>query len=341
MGTTKAYLKSELVDVTPDMARMLRTTSHFERQRLLREPHIDRLAGEMAKGSFVAGTQVFIAVLPDKSMRILNGNHTLEAVAKGTFPVALTLTYHPVKDIDDAGRLYAQFDIQRTRTWGDAYKAYGYDAAIPSEWMTKVGSALGMIIGGFSHRTEDINNNMRSRDLRAQFMEKYKSTAMALIGCMENPSGEALAFMKRRSILSIALETMRHQPSSAVEFWSGFVRDDGLRAGNPRKTLLQYLRKYGSANNLSHAIEQATAATLAWNAFYKGKEITVLRPGRVEDFRIQGTPWTHEGYDPLAEFKPAPVKLSTRVKANNVDVSFLTGILPGAESDRPVAYFAV
>lgn len=341
MGITKALLKSELVDVTPALAANLRASSHFERQRVLRQPHIDRLASEMKNGTFVPATQIYLAVLPDKSMRILNGNHTLEAVAKGDFPVPLTLTYHTVKDLDEAGRLYARFDIQRTRTWGDAYKAYGFDAAIPSEWMTKIGSALGMIISGFSSRTLLVDNNMRSRDIRSQFMEAYKDTALLLLNSFNHPTAEAVRFMKRRQVLAIALETARYQPSAAAEFWSEFVRDDGLKNGNPRKTLLKYLRESGSANSLTEAIGQATAIALAWNAFYKGKEIVTLRPGATNSFVIAGTPWTREGYDPLAEFKPAPMKMSLRVKSGNTETAFSTGVMPGPEGDRAVAYFQI
>jgi hypothetical protein len=102
-GFDVASIQAELVLVTPDEARLLRDTCNFARQRAIRIDNVNRLLSEAQRGVFVPGTPVFICVLPDGSMRIVNGNHTLEMVASLGHPVPLTLIYAKVKDEGVAG----------------------------------------------------------------------------------------------------------------------------------------------------------------------------------------------------------------------------------------------
>jgi hypothetical protein len=73
-------LTAKVADVDAEYARHLRQSCNFDRQRALIDLNTRRLAVEMDNGRFIPGTTVYFAVLPDGSMLILNGNHTLEAI---------------------------------------------------------------------------------------------------------------------------------------------------------------------------------------------------------------------------------------------------------------------
>jgi hypothetical protein len=329
-------LRSQVVMCTPSVAKQLRAACHFERQRALSDDHIARLAEEMTRGSFVAGTQIFMGVLPSREMLILNGNHTLEAVAFSGVPTALTFTYCPVADENEAGRLYAQFDIHRVRSWGDAYKAYGFNDGIPGDWVTKSGAALGIIAAKFQRPGD--SPMFKSREIRSHMIRDYTDTIIHLVAVIRSGARHIMPLVKRRAVLAVALETMRYQPSAAAEFWGSLVRDDGLKNGDPAKALLSHLRNNSASTGGHGAVLQSNAAASAWNAFHSGKQLSFVRPKEVTTFRLAGTPWVDPNYDPT--IPPADQSFSKSVQVDAVvKPSFSTGVSFSKDGDRPVILY--
>lgn len=291
----------------------------------------------MKNGTFVAGTQIFFAVLPNNDMLILNGNHTLEAVAISKNPVPLTLTYHPVRDVDEAGLLYAQFDIHRSRNWNDALKGMGFVENMPEVWVQRAGAALGMVMSRFVNPDRAL---IQSRHLRGRLLEKYDTPIRMLMASVTKSDTEAFKFFRRKAIMAVALETTRYQPNTAIDFWTAFIADDGLKLGDPRKTLLNYCRNNTAGNGINDSIVQSKCAALAWNAFFGGTELKQMRPNQLLAFRLDGTPWTKEDYDPLAELSTASSKPSVGVDAT-IPASFTSGIGTDKMGEHPIIQFAV
>lgn len=334
-------LKSELVMTSPEMARTLRAACHFERQRPLNEDHILRLAEEMERGAFIPGTQIFLGVYPDKSMVILNGNHTLEAVALANIPLSLTFTYAPCRDEDEAGRIYAQFDIHRVRNWSDAFRAYGFNETLPPYWSNAIGTAVGVIMSRFAYSGRSMPRQ-KSREVRAQAMRRYADQAAQILEIVKGVPNANLQVFRRGGVMAVALETLRYQPSMASEFWHGFMADDGLRTNDPRKTLLNYLRvRTGNAQRRDREAASKACAQ-AWNAYFKERDLMVLRPAVMQEFFLEGTPWIKSGYDPLNDVRP-PKKFEQTIQVAAVrNPSFVTGVkaTQNGEDGRAVYYDA-
>ncbi len=272
--------------VTPARARSLRDNAHFERQRKISEANVIRLAREQEAGRFIPGTQVFICTLPDGSERIVNGNHTLEAVAKCGMPQWLTLTYMPAADIDHVGRIYAVFDIHKVRSWRDSLRATGMDHSI--EMAPSVLAAIGVIESGFAQTVEWFAANRLARiDKMAEYKEAAELYALAIHKC---PT-EVRLFARRAPIMGIALTTIQYQPSLACEFWSRFAHDEGLVAGDPERALLRWLRnnKFTAGHRARRVTTRATA--LAWNAAFRGDKIQAVKPNAMSAFYLLGTPY--------------------------------------------------
>ncbi|MEI8397319.1 MAG: hypothetical protein WCF85_21570, partial [Rhodospirillaceae bacterium] len=278
-------LSTEIIMLTPEVAEMLRTTCLFERQRPLSEHNIDRLAHEMRNGTFVKGTPIFVAVFPNNMMRMLNGNHTCEAVRKTGIAIPVIVIYLKVNDLEAASAIYAVLDIQKTRTWGEALKSQGAFDDFP---MAKQAlSAIGFIMTEFCH--EPSNIAVKSRDLRFAELNRYRQAAETLAEATVKAPGANTKKLRIIPVLSVALFTARHQPSMAKEFWSGFAHDDGLQGNDPRKALLRYLNNLtGTGAVLWEDI--ARAAVLAWNAAFEGRKLEVCKPNQMGAFRIIGTP---------------------------------------------------
>lgn len=288
------FVESTVVMVTPDYARHLRDTAHFERQRKISQINVRRLATEIIQGRFIPGLQIYICVLPDGSEHIVNGNHTLEAVyatldtiAETGIPQLLTLTRAHVADLDEAGRIYAVFDLQKTRSWGDSVKAVGVGSDVPNTMY--VLAAIGVIRRGFFHNWK---YGGRERLTEIAMLEEYRNVAEMFDHCIKGAPHHNARMLKRAAIMAVVLETLRYQPSLAVEFWSAVAQDEGLTKGRPERALLNWMRNNKAGGSEGRRLQSAAAAA-AWNAAFRGEHRDMVKPNQMSVFFLLGTPYAN------------------------------------------------
>lgn len=286
-GFDAASIRVEVMVTTPDMAAHLRRTCHFERQREIKPQNIQRLLSEAKRGTFVAGTPIFICVLPDESMHIVNGNHTLEMVVELAEPVPLTFIYCKVADLNAAGRIYATFDIHKLRTWMDGLRACGVGEDI--EMVRYVLPAVGLIMGGFTPYTWATDAN--SRDLRFKTLKDYENASAVLAAAIKGAPVENQRKVRGSQIFCVALATTRYQPTAGAEFWGGMAHDDALAKNDPRKALLRFISNQQDLG-VSSRTDRTRAAILAWNAFFRDENLEYCKPKAVKRIMILGTPIT-------------------------------------------------
>ena len=275
-------LVSEVLRVSPETARTWRATKHFDRQRTLSPDNIARLSHEMQKKRFVPGTQIYICAFPDGEEVIINGNHTLEAICHCGIPQLLTVTTHSVADIDEAGLIYAVFDNHKKRSLADSMTAAGIGRDPKT---TRVfGAGVACIICGFRH----------SGGVRAishvdiiEEMDKYTGAIEDFEELTASCTKECVSFLRRAPSLALCLETLKYQPAVAKDFWGTLAKDSGLCEGMPEHALLRYFRNNASSQNRTY---WARASASAWNAKFKGAQITQLRVEGLKKFTILGTP---------------------------------------------------
>ena len=318
-------LKAEIVTVTPTIARIMRDTMHFERQRPIADVNVTRLKSEMQAGTFIAGTPIFICVTPDDKMWIVNGNHTLEAVHAAGVSVPLAVIYKRVSSLDEAGMVYANLDIQRVRSYKNALQATGAGDGVA--WAEKLMAAVAIIIDDFrAYGAADALSSSRTRRIEA--MQEYKEAANLIASSCHGHDRSNVRQIQRRQPLAVAVYTARYQPNAATEFWGGMAADDALSRDDPRKAFLSYAR-----NNPAAAGQSGKAllhgAIQCWNAFFEGRTLmtgSVLGNSARWQFRIAGTP-RHRGVRPDESFGPVQRPL------------FSTGIKVSANGHLPVAEF--
>lgn len=277
---------SDVEIITPATARQWRDTKAFERQRTINERNVARLAIEMVAGRFIIGTQIYICVLPNGNELIINGNHTLEAVVESDTPQHLTVTRKHVANIDEAGRIYAVFDIHKARTWLDSLKAVGKSDNI--KMSSKALAALGVIEANFAHTHPAY---APSRIGRIERLVEYEDAIDLFQIAINGGVADAVRFAMRAAMMAIALEALRSQPSAASEFWFRFAHDDGLAKGMPERALLTWCRNNKNATGFQGRRESARAAALAWNASFKGRSLEVCKPNQMSAFFLLGTPY--------------------------------------------------
>lgn len=287
-------ISAGIVMCGPEQARSLRESCNFEgHQRDINDMNVERLASEMARGYFVAGTAVTFCVLPNKSMLLVNGNHTLEAISKSGVTLPLVFIYIKADDRESAGRIYARFDIHKARTWMDAARAVGIG---DKPYVDKALAAMGFILAGF--RSDSRNGLARySRDARFGLLKEYDEALAMMTQIVNNGVASIRKLVIRQPVLAVALYTIKYRPSSAVKFWTDLVADDGLATTDPRKTLLRFLQAT-THNTIREKTEMTNGTAIAWNAYMKGNPLQLIRPNALKTFRLYGTPLgMGEAYD--------------------------------------------
>lgn len=305
-------LNTEIVLVTPTMAKALRESCHYERQRPLSEPHIVRLAREMEREHFISGTQIHLCKVGEK-LFIVNGNHTLEAVIASGATLPLTFLYTKCKTMAEVGKIYARHDSGRNRDWAASLRATGmYETGNVSVQMANaLGAALKYILLEFQaehSRTADVQEIRFSRDLRTQKMGEYMTQAAQYQTALAGASAQQQLRLRRAPVMATALETLRYQSAKAMDFWSSVARNDGLRTGDPRRTLVNYLIEK-TGESVTERYDGPRAVAVCWNAFFEGRELSRIKPG--EKFVLLGTPWDAPKPVAPAVTKPARQLLKT------------------------------
>lgn len=293
-------VRSEVSMIGPEVAKHFLQTTQFPRQRTLNEPNIMRLVSEMLRGWFIPGTSLFFAVLPDGTTYQLNGQHSLNAIVRSKTTYPFTLTYVEVADINQAGHMYSRLDLQRTRSWHDAYRAAGFEdkATFDVTWVSTFGTAIRSLLNNFKYDADRAQRVfLSSRELQLQIFEEYLPLAEKYVRAMRYKHGKAALPWKRGVVMAIGLELMQYQPKKAYDFFYGASADDGLAASDPRKVLLTYLRNNGAlARHERKLIAAATA--MCWNAYFGGQSMKVVYPSSERAIVLDGTPWNGH-YEPF------------------------------------------
>jgi hypothetical protein len=326
--------RAEVAVMTPELARVMRKTMHYERQRPLSNDNIRRLGYELENGSFVPATPITICVLPEGTMKIVDGNHRLEAIEKSGINAMVTLIYIMVKDEEEVARIYSNLDIQMTRKWSHAIKAHAEFDDFP--WAHKAVAAMGVVLSGFNPLSNEQNPRSKSRELRMETMREFRKPAQLLHdSCSGGPKAN-LSILFRRANMALALYTTLHQPTQGVEFWSGLVLDDGLRTGDPRKTLLDWSRR--NPQLTASIREHLTAAVVCWNAYWEERSLAYIKIEGLKNYRIAGTP-LHKGRQEAAADTPSlPVRRPCEDLPEAAPTMFQTGLAVGENGGEPVAY---
>ena len=284
--------RTENVVVTPGMAENWLNRAIYERQRKRAEWHVKRLAIEMKEGRFIVGTQIHFGVL-NGALKLVNGQHTLAAIAMSGKPIELTVLYTHVDDEKELGQLYGRHDRHRGRTPHDAFLGMGLSQELGLEdaEVNSFSPALKWVMNGFRRPSVQVNPEMASLDYLAKNMIEWGEHARTYFDCVRDARHGMKAAYRRAPVVAVGLATICFKKEKAVEFWTGAAADNELHRFDPRRALNQFLAT--NSSGWGDPVIYMRNVAGAWNKFYDNGELQFLRPGDTGKVgvTIRGTPF--------------------------------------------------
>jgi hypothetical protein len=277
---SEANFEHAFIEITPELAEQW-LANPFEHQRGLRDHHVFLLAQEMEAGTFIPHSAIVFAELEGKSY-LIDGQHRLKAISLYSRPVKMPVMRRAARSMKQIQEWYSSIDQGLRRTAHDAIRAQGLsgELGINDTYASRLSGAVRLIASGFLDMTAGTgkDKNVRVRGARSnafvsELLRRWAPEARAYFELVHGGESTNMHLFQRAPVIACGLLTIRYAPEKAQEFWSGMAQDDGLRAHDPRKRFLNWLRN-GKRMGPGKA---ARGFAVAWRAFLEDKELQLIR----------------------------------------------------------------
>lgn len=284
-----------LVKVSPTMAARILADCNFEGQRVISRPRVFDHAYAIKEGDWVDDYPIHFAVLPDGRTWLVDGQHRLTAIAEQDQDIGVVVRMVDVDSEKEARHFYAGFDKRSsTRTNVQIIDAVelAKEMGLSNRMARAVFEAAPILLNnmeplaGASRITG--NPEVFLQQQRIKTVGNYAKEAKEYETIVNESSKGLREKLIQTGPVACALFTLRHQPEKAKEFWLGVAKNDGLRRYDPRATLIQdfFIR----AKNQGSIRQRVQQSALAWNAFFEGRDLKIIKC--IDDAKItfSGTP---------------------------------------------------
>lgn len=276
--------------VTPSIANEILDKHNYPKQRPLNKSWTAVLAMAMKNGSFREYTSINFAIKNGEPI-LINGQHTLNAVLLSGKQIWLSFNFCGVHDDTEVEVMYSTFDIGRKRSARDTMGAIGEELSLHKKERDSLATAVTFINLGFRpiSSRDSPERLLASRDFefKKKLMREWGDEASMYFKCIADAPKFNKEPLYRAFVVAVGLLTIREQPEKAIDFWRGGSLDDGLRIGDPRKALMNWLKTNtaGKSPYLQHR-----AAIACWNAWVDGRQLSKVYPRSSVSLEIHGTP---------------------------------------------------
>lgn len=281
-------------DVTPALAESWLQHHHFEGQRKIHPERVEAYAEDMRHGLFGASDFHF-AVLARTGgdwRPMMNGRHRCAAVLASNCGIRARVHEIPIEKEEDAGVIYSWFDVAGLRSQGEILSAMGTE--VSARLLNVTQQACTLLISGFELVPVASGLLVRSStnlQVKRKVMEEWAPYAQSYLGVVVGQNARMSQILRRQNVMSVGMVTMRHCEEKAVPFWTQLAVND-VRPETPQSLLMDlFMDKKSGA---FPAYKWARLVAHAWNYYYEGKAIKVLRVGEAilrEPIAIRGTPY--------------------------------------------------
>lgn len=274
-----------------DLAERILKECAVEWQRDIKDFHVALFADILRRDTWYP-SQVAFGVL-DNRLYLLNGYHRLSALATVGGSMEVQVLFIDCESEAELRTHYHRFDVvQQKRSTQQILNAIN----VPGEFgLSRRASkaaydAVLLITSGFQRvRYQQDPVKVRSVDKRLEAARAW----WPVMKLYEQYTEAAPRHIKQRlftqGCAAVGLVTTLYQPESAREFWLGLAEDDGLAKGDPRKTFLEDMQR--RRFDAGATDQSVMTASLAWNAWFDARKLTIIKIAQNAKIRIAGTPF--------------------------------------------------
>ena len=272
--------------ITPEIAQQWLASWNYEHQRPIRAYQVNSLANEITNGRFREKTQINFCQLGD-DFHLTNGQHTLSAIIKAKQPVLLSVVVLIVQNKKQIADDFTRHDTHLTRQLAVSLVAHEINktlevTATELNWITAAVNYYAWMIGESYLKS----NTQMTNDVKLNLVVKYGALARDALRVYHEPNSKRRDYMVKRTTLACAMHVYNWNPEACVAFYGEISKDNGLLIGDPRKTLLDYMRETRSdyGRGLGPVARKAVpyhyfvkAQAIAFNAFINRKQLKFIK----------------------------------------------------------------
>lgn len=267
-----------------ETAASWRSAFHYSGQRDFRQWHANNLATEMKEGRFRPKTQIAFAEL-DGKLFCTNGQHTLAAIDQSKTQQMVSVVINQCGNLQEVADDFARHDTHMTRKFSDSLVAHEVHTRLgvtPTtlQLITAASIYYAQITGELGSRAQMLTHDSKMKVIDAHG-ELARDAFVLFEGALK------LNYLTRKTTAASLMFTFKANSDLAAEFWRPLALDDGLRIGDPRKTLLSWLRERvstgGAYGNISTGKKTSAdhefvkGIAVGWNAWVKGRSLSLIR----------------------------------------------------------------
>lgn len=285
-----SFVQEGFVTFSAVQANLVLRLCQFDGQRRVTKDQVATLADIMTRGKWQPKDKLDFAIFDGKPI-LLNGYHRMNAQVKSGRSIKWTVVCHPCATYEEVRELYYKFDTNtRIRSGAQILAAVDFadNFGLTKQMAEALFRSVPVIANNFSSMHKDKDRlTAKVMDRRLDFARNYSAAAekywASLDGCQPSFKRKFLS----AGVCAVGLVTFRYQPIVAQEFWSNVALNDGLRRGDPRQTLHNFFlaRSVGNGSQVVTAI----APSLAWNAFFEGRDLQIIKIYERPNIYISGT----------------------------------------------------
>lgn len=276
--------------IGPDLAERILCETNYEGQRKIAQSQVETYAEMMERGIWLPGGQIAFGRL-NGALHLVNGQHRLAAVKASGKAQEFQILIVNAANAAALRELYWRFDaVMRQRSTQQILAASGVAnaEAVSKGMASAVYQAISFITNDMrtpagGHRAPA---QMRIIDARMEACTPWWDEARLYDQVLGGASGTLKRKLMVGSVVAVALVTLKHQREKAKEFWSTLAANDGLRKGDPRHTLVNFLL---TTHDKGSGEQHMAACAAAWNAFLGRRSLIAIRP--TSPVKINGTPF--------------------------------------------------
>lgn len=277
--------------VDAPLAKRILAEAAYQRQRRIYPHHVRFLSGEMERGSFGQGSQLAFCLFNGRLV-LVNGYHRMTAIVASGFSQEFQVRVQPVASQEEVDRDYHQHDFgTRKRSVAEVLGAMDFAKKHGlSRTMARVLYEAALLLeNNFARVSYQQNPLYRSVDYRVELAQKWVKPASDFEVSLARANPDIKSKLLHCGPAAVGIATFTYQQSKATDFWMGLAERDGLRRNDPRQSLSDDLLRRNMSQDSHDQGEKSCA--VAWNAFYEGRKLQVIKVYADRPLKILGTPW--------------------------------------------------